>query len=406
MVLKKAILAAALAVLVPINIPAPLRSQTEAPASVTIPVRVYSGGEFVADLGLQDFVLLENGVPQKVDALYLVDKAAVVRKEGAGDFVPDTSRKFYMLFQLFEYNPKLSEAIHILFNDGLLPGDTLYIQTPMRNYTLSSISFNQKPRDVLAKEMDGIVRRDITQGGLLYKSQVRELKRFVQSIAGTNPMAGGNEDSGESASLFGLEYLLGQYRDSLAKMESLRNIDENKIIDFARALKQQPGQKFIYYIYQREFRPEISPTIVTEIISENQENQNVLSDVQELFQFYRRNVSLDPAKIINAFTEASVDFNFLFMGKTPESVPGIVMREQSEDIFKLYSRVAQATGGIIDNSQNPASAVKDTLKMREKCYLLVFTPSPGPKDGTFKPITVQVKDKDYKVVSRQGYVLN
>jgi len=94
------------------------------------------------------------------------------------------------------------------------------------------------------------------------------------------------------------------------------------------------------------------------------------------------------------------------MGKTPESIAGIVMREQSEDIFKLYSRVAQATGGIIDNSQNPASAIKDVLKKREKCYLLVFTPSPGPKDGTFKPITVQIKDKDYKVVSRQGYILN
>ena len=408
MIAKKGMFAAAPALLFLISLPVLLRSQTAAPApaspQVTVAVRVFHGNDFIPGLNLQDFELLENGVPQKLENLFQVDKSSVVRKEGPSEVLPDTSRKFYMLFQLFEYHPKLSETIHRLFNEVLLPGDNLYIQTPMRNYTLSSISFAQKPRDVLAKEMDEIVRRDITQGGLLYKSIVKDLRRFVAAIAGTNSMAGNPEDSGDFASEFGLEYNLNQYREALSKMEALRYIDPNKILAFASVLKSQPGQKFVFYIYQREFRPELSSMEVNELVDANQEDQNVISELHDLFQVYHRNVSLDPAKIVNAYADSGADFNFLFMNKTPETINGVVMREQSEDMFKLFTRVAEATGGIADSSQDPAVAVKTATKASEMCYLLTYTPNPAVKDGSFKTISVKVKGKDYRVVSRAGYL--
>jgi VWFA-related protein len=404
MIVKRGMLAAALALLFLISLPVHMRSQEAAPARVTVAVRVFNGSDFVPGLNLQDFELLENGVPQKLENLFQVDKSSVVRKDGPAEVLPDTTRKFYMLFQLFEYHPKLSEAIHRLFNEVLLPGDNLYIQTPMRNYTLSSISFAQKPRDVLAKEMDEIVRRDITQGGLLYKSIIKELRRFVAAIGGGNTMGGNPEDSGDFSSEFGLEFNLTQYRESLSKMEALRTIDPNKILAFASVLKSQPGQKFVFYIYQREFRPEINSMTVTQLIDANQENQNVLSQLHDLFQVYHLNVSLDPTKIANAYADSGADFNFLFMNKTPETIPGVVMREQSEDMFKLYTRVAEATGGTSDSSQNPAAAVKASAKASEMYYLLTYTPSPAVKDGSFKTISVKVKDKGYRVVSRAGYI--
>lgn len=404
MVLKKGLLAAALTLLTLISLPPYTRSQGAAPAPVTVAVRVFDSGNFVPGLNLQDFELLENGVPQKLENLFQVDKSSVVRKDGPAEVLPDISRKFYMLFQLFEYHPKLSEAIHNLFNEVLLPGDNLYIQTPMRNYTLSSISFAQKPRGTLAKEMDEIVRRDIVQGGLYYKSLLKELRRFVAAIGGANTMAGNPEDSAESTSLFGLEYNLTQYRESLSKMEALRYIDENKILGFANVLKSQPGQKFVFYIYQREFRPELNSMTVSQLIDINQDNQNILSDLHDLFQVYHRNVSLDPAKVVNAYADSGANFNFLFMNKTPESLTGVVMREQSEDMFKLFTRVAEATGGTTDSSQNPAAAVKAAAKASETYYLLTYTPSQAAEHDTFKTISVKVKDKGYRVVSRAGYI--
>jgi VWFA-related protein len=382
----------------------PALSQEKAPAPVTVAVRVFDGEQFVDGLALRDFELLEDGVPQRIDALFKVDKNAVTRQEGEGPALPVTARRFHLLFQMYEYNPKVSEALRYFFNNALLPGDTLEIQTTMRNYSLTPAAFAKKPKDLLAKEMDDIVRRDINQGNFVYKGLIRDLRRIVQGISGLNPIAGGDEESDSSVSSFGLEYLLNRYRESLQKMEALQSLDQNKIIAFAQALKKQDGKKFVFFLYQQEFRPEISPIMLNSLISVNQQDQNILADIHELFQVYHRDISADLQKIVQAYSDSSADFNFLMMKRTPEKFGGITMREQSEDVFKVFSQVAAATGGIAESTQNPAAEVKDALKTAETYYLLSYTPASAANEGKFKPISVKVREKNYKVLNRQGYI--
>ena len=382
----------------------PALSQEKAPAPVTVAVRVFDGEQFVDGLALRDFELLEDGVPQRIDALFKVDKNAVTRQEGEGPALPVTARRFHLLFQMYEYNPKVSEALRYFFNNALLPGDTLEIQTTMRNYSLTPAAFAKKPKDVLAKEMDDIVRRDINQGNFVYKGLIRDLRRIVQGIGGLNPIAGGDEESDSSVSSFGLEYLLNRYRESLQKMEALQSLDQNKIIAFAQALKKQDGKKFVFFLYQQEFRPEISPIMLNSLISVNQQDQNILADIHELFQVYHRDISADLQKIVQAYSDSSADFNFLLMKRTPEKFGGITMREQSEDVFQVFSQVAAATGGIAESTQNPAAEVKDALKTAETYYLLSYTPTSAVNEGKFKPITVKVREKNYKVLNRRGYI--
>ena len=382
----------------------PALSQEKAPAPVTVAVRVFDGEQFVDGLALRDFELLEDGVPQRVDALFKVDKNAVTRQEGERPALPVTARRFHLLFQMYEYNPKVSEALRYFFNNALLPGDTLEIQTTMRNYSLTPAAFAKKPKDVLAKEMDDIVRKDINQGNFVYKGLIRDLRRIVQGISGLNPIAGGDEESDSSVSSFGLEYLLNRYRESLQKMEALQSLDQNKIIAFAQALKKQDGKKFVFFLYQQEFRPEISPIMLNSLISLNQQDQNILADIHELFQVYHRDISADLQKIVQAYSDSSADFNFLLMKRTPEKFGGITMREQSEDVFQVFSQVAAATGGIAESTQNPAAEVKDALKTAETYYLLSYTPTSAVNEGKFKPITVKVREKNYKVLNRRGYI--
>jgi len=382
----------------------PALSQEKAPAPVTVAVRVFDGEQFVDGLALRDFELLEDGVPQRIDALFKVDKNAVTRQEGERPALPVTARRFHLLFQMYEYNPKVSEALRYFFNNALLPGDTLEIQTTMRNYSLTPAAFAKKPKDVLAKEMDDIVRKDINQGNFVYKGLIRDLRRIVQGISGLNPIAGGDEESDSSVSSFGLEYLLNRYRESLQKMEALQSLDQNKIIAFAQALKKQDGKKFVFFLYQQEFRPEISPIMLNSLISLNQQDQNILADIHELFQVYHRDISADLQKIVQAYSDSSADFNFLMMKRTPEKFGGITMREQSEDVFQVFSQVAAATGGIAESTQNPAAEVKDALKTAETYYLLSYTPTSAVNEGKFKPITVKVREKNYKVLNRRGYI--
>ncbi len=397
---RLSILTVGLAVLVFLGLPA--RPQT-APARVNVVVRVLDHGRFIGGLTRDDFELLEDGSPQKVAQLWEVDKNAVVRQEVESLAVPVTARKFYLLFQMYEWDPKMSEALRFFINNALLPGDSLDIQTPVRNYRLRPEALAAKPRDVIAKEMDGIVKKDIEQGNLLYKSIVRELRRFVQGIEGLNPAAGGDEQSDVSVSYFGLERNLSLYRDSLKELEAQQTLDQEKITGFARALKNEEGRKVVFFIYQQEFRPEISPTMLNMLIDNNQENQNILDSLHELFQVYHREISLDQKAIVEAYCDSSADLNFLFLTRTPERFGGITMREQSEDVFKIFSGVAAATGGIAESTQNPVAQIKDVIKTSESYYLLSYAP-PAAKPGVFRTIAVKVKNKDYDVLSRKGYV--
>lgn len=402
---KKGISASAAVVAILAFVLSPALSQEKASAPVTVAVRVFDGRQFVDGLALRDFDLLEDGVPQKIDALFKVDKNAVTRREGESPALPVTARRFYLLFQMYEYNPKISEALRYFFNNALLPGDTLEIQTTIRNYMLTPAAFAKKPKDVLAKEMDGIVRKDISQGNFVYTGLVRELRRIVQGLEGLNPIAGGGDEaSGGMVSYFGLEQLLSQYRESLAKLEAQQSLDQNKIIAFARALKRQDGRKFLFFFYQQEYRPEISPQMLNTLIDNNQENQSILADLHELFQVYHRNISYDVKTIVQSYCDSGADVNFLFMKRTPEKFGGITMREQSEDVFKVFYQVAAATGGISETTQNPVAEVGDALKAAETYYLLSYTPTPAAGAGPFKTISVKVKEKDYKILTRRGYI--
>jgi len=364
--------------------------------NVIVPVRVYDKNKFVDNLTIEDFELYEDGVLQKIEALHLTDKTQLSRAEGARGFIPQVARNYYLLFQLIDYNPKLGDAFDYFFSEVLLPEDNLTIMTPVKNYTLPRDALKKYSRDEISQDMQNIVRKDVQIGSANYRSVFRDLKRIVQSISGSG------DDVVDSA--YSLEFLLPRYRDALRTMEELRVVDEKLFLMFAQQLKRMGGQKIVFFFYQREFRPEISGTIYDIIQSEYQDRPNILAEVNDLFAMYRRDTTLSADRIKQAFADSSLDFYFLFMDRRPESAPGIIMREQSEDVFSTFSEVTKATGGLIRTSQNPAMGFKNVVTACECCYFLFYSPKDYKKDGKFKKIEVRVKNKDYSIKYRSGYI--
>lgn len=377
--------------------------QETGPSLRTVAVRVFDAGRFVDSLTLSDFEVLEDGTPQQVRSLTKFDKNAITRQEGETGVRPDTARQFYFLFQMYDYDPKISQALNYFFNSVLLPGDTLEIQTPVTSYALTPRAFAQKPKDLLAKETNDLVRKDINKGNFVYKSLLRDLRRFVQGIQGSNPVTGGDDAEGGMVSAFGLEQTLVQYRDSLAKLEAQQGLDPAKIVGFAQALKNQAGRKFVILFYQQEYRPQLNTQTLHALIDNNQDNQNVLSGLQDLFQVYHRDISIDVDRIVQAYCDSGADINFLFLKRTPDKLGGVEMREQSEDVFTLFSRIAEATGGVAATAQNPLAELKNAVGTMESYYLLTYAPAPAVGDGAFRKISVTVKGKPYKVSFGQGY---
>ncbi len=377
--------------------------------NVQVPLRVFDGDRFVPDLNMADFEVFEDGQPQDVTALYLTRNGEIERMDADRDYMPMVDRQFYFVFQVLEYNPKMTEAIEYFFDHVYQPGDDLVIQTSVKNYSLPAQKAQTIPKETLIEDMQSIIRRDANVGAMEYKNLLKDLTRIVRSISslqGGTPSGMADMDSSDSVGIQSLEFLLPRYRDTLGRMEELRLIDEKWILRFASQLRRIEEQKIVYFFYEREFRPEIQASLLGQLQMQYHDDYNIMGQIQDLFQAYHRELTLEVDPLSRAFADASVLLHFFFMNKKAESVPGVYMREQSEDVYTVFSQVAEATGGVVDNSQNPASAFKSTSEISEYSYLLYYSPRDYVRDGKFKTIEVKVKDRDYRITNRRGYYAN
>lgn len=184
---------------------------------VQVPVRIFDDNTFVDILSIQDSTLYEEGVPQDIDALYFVRGNQIERMEAEAQYIPPFWRNYFLFFQMIEYNPKLAEAIDYFFNNIMLPQDTLSIVTPLKSYRLSRQAFLNKPKEILSKDMQKIVRKDVKKGESEYRSMMRDLKRLVRAVsssAGFGSMSSMSQgfESDAATSNFSLEFLLPRYR--------------------------------------------------------------------------------------------------------------------------------------------------------------------------------------------------
>lgn len=371
--------------------------------NIEVPVRVFSGDQFVDNLTIEDFEIYENGIPQKIEALYLGNKNQITRQEELKNFAPRTKRNYFLLFQIIDYNPKLEKSIQYFFTNVLLPQDTLTLMTPQKNYFLSSEALSKKKKENIAKEMLKILKKDTKTGSSAYRSQMRSLKSLVASISGGDLMGDPDAEEDFAGSSSSLGMLLRRYRNTLEKMEGLRIVDQDLFLQFAKQVKAMEGQKHVYFFYEREFRPELSPQVSSNIVSEYHDQPNIMGDLQDLFQFYQRHDRINTQKISQAFADASICFNLLFVDREERNAAGIHMREQSEDLYKTFTETAKATGGVVDTSRNPSAGFHNALDASENYYLLYYSPANYTPDGSYKNIEVRVKDRNYKVTHRKGY---
>ena len=374
--------------------------------NIEVPVRVFMGQQFVDNLTIDDFEIYENDIPQKIEALYLANKNSIARQQELKSFSPQTARHYFLLFQIIEYNPKLAASIEYFFKNVLLPQDTMTLMTPQKNYHLSSEALQKKKKEAIAKEMLKLLRKDTKISSSAYRSSMNSLRGLVSAISGGSSMTSFDDTSDLDQGASGIGMLLRRYRNNLNKLEGLRIVDQNVFIQFATKVKSIPGQKHVYFFYEREFRPELSTTVVNNLVANYQGEPSVLADIQDLFQFYQRHERINTEKIAQAFTDASICFNFLFVDRQERSTGGITMREQSEDFFSAFRTTALATGGVVDSSRNPSAAFQNALQAGENYYLLYYSPANYTSDGTYKKIQVKVKNQEYKVTYRQGYIAN
>jgi hypothetical protein len=372
--------------------------------NIEIPVRVYQGKTFIDNLAINDFEVFEDGVLQKIEAVYLVKKTDIERREENKRFTPQTSRNFYLIFEVNEYTARMGKAVDYFVHNVLFSGDNLVVVTPMKTYRMKPEVLEAMPREKIADRLKGILRRDALQGSAEYRGAINDLTGLAKTLSSQS--ASMDEPGVDEYSGLALDESLSLYGDLLNKLDNLRAVDQRKLLDFAEFLKNKEGQKFVFLFYQREFIPQLEQRVIDQYVSQNQQRQDIVLALAELFETRKRDIFVDIDKVKQTYADSSVSIHFLFFSKPPPVIPGVHMEESSEDIFMAFREVAVATGGFLHSSSNPVALFKDAVDASDNYYLVYYSPLNYKKDGKFKRIEVRVKNKDLKVTHRSGYFAN
>ncbi len=376
--------------------------------NIEVPVRVFKGETFINNLTIGEFEVYEDGVLQEIEAVYLIKKNAIERKdakvgqEGSTQrFVPQvSSRYFVLLFDILTFLPKVEQALDFFFEEVLLPEDGLMIITAMNVYNLKENSWKVEDKGELYEHFKGIIRKDAVIGNAEYRANLKALERLASQLSNLRQGAAAFESDEDR-----LDYLLSRYSSILSKMETIRVVDQKKLIQFAHELGNREGQKNVFLFYQREFIPQPHPKIILSYQQMFQTRQDILFKLNDVFDFYRRDMNFDAEKIKQAYSDSSVAIHFLFLTKLPDNpAHEIYYREQSEDIFSAFYQLAQATGGYTIASANAFASFQRAVDASQNYYLLYYTPKDYKSDGKFRNIKVKIKGKNYKVLHRAGYL--
>jgi hypothetical protein len=383
--------------------------------NVEVPVRVFKGNAFVETLTIADFEIYENGRPQTLDAVYLVKKSVVERKEENKAFAPDTGRHFYLFFELTEYDPKVREALDYFIRQVLHPGDELVVVTPLKTYRMKSDVLQDAGRDKVFESLLGILRRDILMGSAAYNDVIEEMQDLAATMAAsvrvntadmqTQTMA--NPFSG-SGVVFDVETSMEEhlqiYAACLSRLENMRKIDQVRVAGLADHLRRQSGQKEVFLFYQREYVPKVDPTVLNALMSVYNERPDITETVMSVFEFFRRDTPLDVELVKRSYSDSGASIHFLYLTRPAPKVRGVTMEEQSEDIFGPLREMSLATGGFMTSTANIDAAMRSAVAASENYYLLYYTPRDYKADGQFRSLQVKVKGGGYRMSHRLGYI--
>ena len=377
--------------------------------NIEVPVRVFDGERFVDHLKLDDFEVLENGVPQKLEAVYLIKKTAIERgeapfasPEGKPAFKPETARYFYLLFSVYEYNAKIPEALTYFFKNVLKAEDHLFVITPRAVYDMKKEAVGNVTLERTVDRLTKILRKDIQLGDAAYRSVLNDLKRMA-SIGGIEKGTADKTWEGEETfaayGAGGLDEYLQKYRSDVEALENLRTMDQEKLLQFAESLKKIKGRKIVYIFYQKEFVPVLNKNFLT--LYEGSPSVGPL--IKDLFDLFNRAARIDVPRLKEVFSDPGISVYFSYLTKLASDMPNTNIAEHSEDVFKSFYEVAKATGGASSSSTNPAYLMQQASQAAENYYLLYYSPKDKAADGKFRTITVRVKTGNYRLAHLAGY---
>ncbi len=366
--------------------------------NIEVPVRVYKNGKFVDNLKKEDFIVLENGVPQRIVAFYLIKRKEIKYKEAETYLQPQVNRSFFLFFRLYKYTNLLNKGLENFVKEVLAPGDSLHIFTPYKNYLLRKEALIKVPRQRLAQELKDLIRKDVFRATTRYRNLLSELKQIVRQVRNS---VLNTEESSFYDSSWTVERLINRYEQIVEEMNYLIGADEEEFLKFAEFLKGIKGKKYVFIFFQREFIPKLDNRSLNILLQAFHDNPSLLIKIQQLFTFYHKSIFIKQEELEKYFADSGASLHFIYVKTEKETRE--YAEEATDEFYNSFLTIAKATGGGVYSTYNPSAGFEKALKESENYYLIYYQPSNTRFDGKFRKITVKLKKKGYKVQYKRGY---
>jgi VWFA-related protein len=371
---------------------------------VEVDARVFDKSDrFVPDLTRDDFEVLENGVPQKIDAMYLVgpaqpastiaDPAAVLPDPGrakvSGPVAPQT---WIFFFDLNHLTPgggfdRARKAVEDFVRDrfregdvgGVLAGDKMVNNrlTSVRQELLDAVK-QVKPRNdtrtryiELTREWPRLMNEE--EALRIARGERQWMQPAIARACAEEPEQCPVADSAVQQKA---QRLSGEIqRASMTTLTSLNGL--------ASGLARIPGPKSVVFLSDGFVAQEVETTLRSVVGQTARAGARVYAiDVR----------GLDRAGQRNLIDQSQVD-----------DPAGAVIRTDS--VADGPNSVAVDTGGLmIRNENNIGRALDRIAEDAGRYYVLAYQPSNANFDGKYRPIQVRVKREGLRVRARRGYL--
>lgn len=375
---------------------------------VEVDARVFDGqGRFVTDLTRADFEILEDGVPQTIVAMALVDGGAVTTSRTMPTSPPSTAttpdprthapttpsgrQTWIFFFDLANLTPgggfdrakkAVEEFIATRFREGDLAG--VVAGDRMVNNRLTSLRAELAQAVRSVKPLTEKRTRDVELKREFPKFRdeneaievARENKEVIQRVFQRACLEG-------DCSPFVIEQIREKGRRFAREIQGATLATFNTINGLASGLAKMPGPKTIVYLSDG-------------FVIETQE-ATLRNIVGQTARAGARVYAIDVRGLSRGLNSASID---------AVGSPGADSAPPSFDSLEDgVNSLAVDTGGMMIRNENNIGRALDTIAADTNTYyVLGYQPSNTNFDGKYRKIEIRVKRPGVKVRARQGYL--
>jgi hypothetical protein len=364
--------------------------------AVEVPVRVLLKGEVIRGLAKEDFEVFQNGIKQEITKFEIVSRriASPDKDSTLQDKMKHSNRLFLLVFNIFDYNRAIGEAIDYFFEEVFLPGDQLVVLAESR---ILNVEQSKNPEKLATNLKEALkIFKSISTFSTLnsFQELENEAETLLRSFRG---------DPGLLGSMYPyVNQFLDHYRRIWDEYRNQFLVSDLALYkNVVARIKPFNGEKWAVCFQQREMFPKIKSVSRLEIEIQNwlgnqiepQEQiraRLIQTKQQELQRSFDFTGNIPVNALSDLFLDAGITYHLILVESSRTVLAqDFELKEVSQDYENDLKAISRSTGGYLGFSNQVAQALQEAASTEDYHYLLVYS----PQESSFQreiEITVKV----------------